>query len=75
MILPTKHITTHRSLLGSGATILRKLDRPRTISSLWEEVRRESNVGSYHRYIFALDLLYILGAVEMQNGLVRRLSK
>jgi len=72
VILPTKHISSRRSFLGIGATILKQLDRPRTVTSLWESVRNVPEVGTFHRFVLALDLLYMLGAVQIEEGLLHR---
>jgi hypothetical protein len=72
MILPTKHISTERSLLGIGATLLERLDQPRTISGLWERARVIPEVVSFERFVLGLDLLYAIGAIELVDGLVRR---
>jgi hypothetical protein len=72
MILPTKHIPLGHSLLGAGARLLEHLAVPRTVSSLWERVRRTPEVGSFPRFILVLDLLYAMDAVELADGFVRR---
>ena len=72
MILPTKHISTKQSLFGVGAELLVSLIRPRTVSSLWDEVRDRPTVATFERFTLALDLLYACGAVTMSEGLLRR---
>lgn len=72
MILPTKHVSTEHSLLGMGAAILRHLSSEQTVIRLWERVRSSGDVASFERFILALDFLYSLDAVEMQDGLLRR---
>jgi hypothetical protein len=72
MILPTKHISTERSLLGIGAVLLERLDQPRTISGLWERARVIPEVVSFERFVLGLDLLYIVGAIDVVDGLVWR---
>lgn len=74
MILPSKHIPLERSLLAIGAEVLRTLDRPQTVSSLWERFRESSARAdvSYEWFILSLDFLYICGAVDLSNGLLRR---
>lgn len=72
MILPTKHISQSASLLGVGALLLKHLQEPRTLTGLWDHVRSYREVGSYARFILALDLLFLLGAVELDQGLIRR---
>lgn len=72
MILPTKHVSTERSLLGLGALLLRALDIPRTVTALWHKVREIPEVGSFDRFVLALDLLYAMGAVDLNEGLIRK---
>lgn len=74
MILPTKHIPTGHSLLGVGAIVLAALERPRTITALWEQLRSVPEVGTFARLVLALDLLYALGAVDLDDGLLRRVT-
>jgi hypothetical protein len=72
MILPTKHIALRRSMLGVGAALLSHLGKPRTVSSLWNELREHPDVVSYDRFVLALDLLYSVGAIELVDGVLRR---
>ena len=74
MILPTKHISQTESLIGVGATLLRHLDEPRTVSALWERVRHEVNVGTFERFVLAADLLHLLGAIAITDGLIVRVQ-
>jgi hypothetical protein len=49
-----------------------------TVSGLWDAVRAHRASGSpsspiaYEWFVLALDLLYIVKAVEYQDGLIRR---
>ena len=72
MILPTKHISQNEALLGVGATVLSHLQGPMTVSGLWERLRSEPNVGTFERFVLAANLLYIIGAIDMENGLILR---
>lgn len=72
MILPDKYIPLHYSLLGVGALVLNHLDKPRTISSLWEEMKILPEVRTFQRLVFSLDFLFIIGAVEIESGLLRK---
>jgi len=75
MILPTKHIHTKQSLLAVGATLLSHLKRPRTVTALWEDTRELPQVGSFERFSLALDLLYVIGAVDFEDGLLKGVSQ
>ncbi|RYH16671.1 MAG: hypothetical protein EON54_28160 [Alcaligenaceae bacterium] len=80
MILPSKHLPQDRALLTVGGHVLTFLARPKTVSALWEELNRQvEGLGStlprritYDWFLLALDLLYALGAIELDNGLVAR---
>jgi len=72
MILPTKHVPARQSLLGVGGLVLHNLDSERTLSDLWERVRLAPEVGTFKRFVLSLDLLYAMGAVTMEAGLLRR---
>ena len=72
MILPTKHIGPLDSLLGIGALILERARTPRTITQLWDELRATPQVATFERLLLGLDLLYMMGLVELDGGVIRR---
>lgn len=74
MILPSKHLSQDRALLTVGAVVLRQLDRPMTISALWEKTvdflrsRPDPITLRFDAFILTLDLLYLIDAVELVEG-------
>lgn len=73
MILPTKHIRPERALLTVGGEILHCMREPMTVSRLWDELRgSEPAPINYDWFILALDLLYIVGAIDFERGLIRK---
>ena len=80
MILPNKILAPSRSLLGVGAVILRLLDEPKPISRLWPEFKKFSSAGqksspiSFGWFVLALDLLFMIGAIDMERGRLSRAS-
>lgn len=73
MILPSKHLSERRALLTVGSEILALLDHPRTVSSLWEALGvRKSGARrlSYDWFVLSLDLLFLMDAVTMRDGLL-----
>lgn len=72
MILPTKHVSIRNSLLGVGAIILEHLNYPRTVASLWTTLSKNPEIATFERFVLALDLLYMIGAIELEEGLLRR---
>lgn len=75
MILPTKHIRLSNSLLGVGATLLKYLDRNRTVTSLWTETCTLPEIKTFDRFTLGLDLLFLVGVIDFQDGLLRRVKK
>ena len=82
MILPSKHVSQDRALLTVGLRILQSLNEPKTVSSVWEDIPRRSKAGqhappslSYDDFVLALDLLFLMGTLELMDGrLVRKAS-
>jgi hypothetical protein len=75
MILPGKHLRHNRAMLSVGAEILARLDQPRSVSELWEQVRalRASDTASltFDWFILSLSFLYAISAVEDSLGLIQ----
>jgi len=81
VILPSKHLSQERALLSVGARVLQQLQEPMTVSALWEEFprfgkenARSSTPMSYDGFVLALDLLFLMGTVELKDGLLARKS-
>ena len=72
MILPTKHISLSSSLMGVSAEILRRIDGEKTVTYLWEEVRKLPNIRTFEVFALSLDFLFSLGVVDFDKGLLRR---
>ena len=79
MILPTKHLPTERSLLGIGAEVLHLLDQPKTVSRLWADVQEHRGESArrlpFDWFILSLNLLYAIGALQMNRGRLSRQSE
>lgn len=73
MILPNKHLLSQDSLIGVGGLLLTKIGPGgTTVSKLWEGVRDRREVGTYDRFILALDTLYLLGYLNLEDGMLTR---
>ena len=76
MILPSKHIPIDRSLLGVGAEVLDELDRPKSVSRLWDDLqkRRGESVNRlpYDWFLLSLNMPYTIDAVTFEDGRIRR---
>jgi hypothetical protein len=73
MILPSKHIPQERALLTIVAALLKHLDRPKTVSGIWEDMRRSLSVN-YDWFVLSIDLLYTIEAIEIRDGLLFRMA-
>ena len=62
-LLPNKHVPTNRSLVGIGALVLSRLERPASVSQLWESLRDNQEVASFGNFVLSLDYLFAIGAV------------
>lgn len=78
MILPSKHLPQDRALLTIGAALLQHLSHPVTVSALWEQMphavvdQKASSPMRYDGFVLALDLLFLMGAIELHEGLLVR---
>lgn len=81
MILPTKRVPEDRALLTVGAEVLGLLDEPKTVSRVWDELKRSrgdrvnSTPITYDWFVMSLDLLYTMRAIELTNGRLRKLQQ
>jgi hypothetical protein len=81
MILPTKRLGPERAMLTIGAEILSLLTEPKTVSRLWDELvhlmseRSSTRIVNYDWFILTLDLLYMLGSIELDYGKLRRINQ
>ncbi|MBF0383465.1 MAG: hypothetical protein HQL69_20790 [Magnetococcales bacterium] len=81
MILPTKHIRADRALIGVGGEILNALNQSMTVSRLWDTIRSQRAAAvpptpiAYEWFVLALDLLYLIGAVKHDRGLICKVAK
>ena len=72
MILPTKHIDVSRSLIGLGAEVLRNIDRPQTVSTLWNRSMTIKFMGTFETFTLTLDFLYTIGVIEIEDNFIIR---
>jgi hypothetical protein len=78
LILPSKHVSQDRALLSIGAKVLSHLSHPSTASALWEKMQTPV-IGNgnafllrYDVFVLALDLLFLMGTIEFESGLLYR---
>jgi hypothetical protein len=70
MILPSKHISQDQALIGVGALLLKEIGKSQSVTSLWESVRVHASIGTFERFVLALDMLHITGIIVLENGLI-----
>ncbi len=67
MIMPNKYLTQEETLLGVGKIILDNLSSKKTLSELWEKIKDNESVYNYERFILGLDMLFILGIIDIDD--------
>lgn len=70
MLLPDKYVAVERSLLGQAAIILKNREPDRTVSELWSALLADDSSWTFDRFALAFSLLYGLGVVALQNGII-----
>lgn len=78
MLKPTKGIAPQRALLSVAAQVSMILTEPMTINQIWNGLKewRSKNANeaaiSFSWFVLALDVLYALGVLELEDGLIRK---
>ena len=81
MLLPTKRLSEDRALIGIAGELLVLLEERMTISRLWEEYKEANNsrpsvsTVTFDWFVLSLDLLFSLGAITLERGMIKRLNK
>lgn len=81
MILPTKHLSKERSIIGVGGEVLLILNKPMTISSLWNNIKESrkriygNSFLSFDWFILSLDFLFMLNLIEFKSGKIDKVKK
>ena len=78
--MPSKHLQEERALLVVGSEVLRLLNEPKTVSRLWDDLKRYRQARnnfliSYDWYILSLDMLYALGVINLDQGRLLKVSQ
>ena len=77
MLLPTKHLTADRSLLGIASSILENLESSATVDELWIRfVQRQQELGrrriGFDWFLLALCALYAMRQVDFDGAALSR---
>lgn len=74
MILPNKYISEHNALIGKAALILNELQNKSSVSEMWENLRDKIEFSNFEHFVLALDLLYLMGVIEIDQHIIKRVS-
>ncbi len=78
MILPTKHLSPDRAIISVASEIFQLIDKRSTVSSLWNEFQNKCSISGRHSdvpydwFILSLDFLFMIGAIEENEGKLAR---
>jgi len=81
VILPTKHLQPERALISVASEVFELVGRRSTVSSIWNALQDKHRAAfrygdvPYDWFILALDLLFLMGSVEENNGIIRKVKK
>jgi hypothetical protein len=79
VILPGKHLRHDRALLGIGAEILKQLDRPQTVSELWERTRMNrgklASPLSFDWFVLTITFLYAASIVDFDGVFIAKAGR
>ncbi len=67
MIMPNKYMSENEALIGVGSVLLKHLSIEISLTDLWESVKDTSCIATFERFVLGLDLLFVLGLVEIKN--------
>ncbi|MCG9873783.1 MAG: hypothetical protein MH321_03225 [Leptospiraceae bacterium] len=74
MILPTKHIKLENSIFYVGGLILIENIDGETVSSLWGKISQKGKLNSFEKFVLGLDFLFLIGVIDFQQGLLKRIK-
>lgn len=74
-VLPKKHTDPKNTLIGTGAIILRALNRPKLFDELWSElnVLWENPETAFDTLLLSLNFLFTMDLIKL--GIDGRISK
>lgn len=75
MIMPSKYLREDEALIGVSAALLPLVEKNGNLTALWESAKKIDTVGSFERFILALDFLYLLGLVDLDNNKIVRVRE
>lgn len=73
MIMPSKYLREDEVLVGVGGILLQCIEGHSNLSSLWEDVKNNHAVATFERFVLALDFLFLLGLIDIQDNKIKRI--
>jgi hypothetical protein len=80
MLLPSKSIAADQALIAVGAQILLQLERPGSVSAVWQRLgawrgnKKMPSAIPFWWFALSLDVLFAAGAVVLQDGELRKVD-
>lgn len=74
MIMPSKYLREDEALIGISAALIPLVENNSNLTELWEAAKKINAIGSFERFILALDFLYLLGLVDLHNNKIVRVQ-
>lgn len=63
----------NRSILVVGSILLNYVEKPKTVSQLWESISSDKHTSiSFDWFILSLVWLHIINAINYEDGKIRR---
>lgn len=80
MLMPTKHIKTENAIIGVGGSLLRLLNRDKTVSRLFHDVQEERDENGlstidFSWFLLSLDFLFIIGVIRFEGGVIKKVKR
>lgn len=81
MILPSKHLKIYESLIFLSGIIIKMLSKPLSVENIWQNIKKINNsekkkyntIYSFDKVIKAIDMLYILGLIKInEDGMLEK---
>ncbi len=79
MLMPDKHITFSKSILGFGSYLLTNLSSPKSVDALWRKYQKDFEADlyparfSFDNFLLTVVFLFSIGAVyESEEGVLSR---
>jgi hypothetical protein len=73
--MPSKYLKEDEALIGVSAALLSLIEGNGNLSETWESAKKIKAIGSFERFILALNFLYLLDLVDLHENKIVRTQK